>query len=124
MEFFLVFILSFFVLLTVAVAFAFGKPPAYRPSRAEILNLLGDVIERKAAIERWEMFLSLPINHDPELEQVRQQCLVIAYGDDESPAAGEGIEKFIFDRRGMVRIKEVFNGLEQLIKHQPISKVF
>ena len=124
MEFVFAFVLSFFVLLAVALAFALGRPPTYRPSRKEILRLLMDVIDKRASIERWEMFLSLPINHDPELEKVREQCLLIAYGDEGLKPAGEGLDGGNFDRRGIARIKEVSNGLEGLIKSEPASKFF
>ncbi len=124
MEFLIAFVISFIVLLAVAVSFVLGKPPTYRPSRQEISNLLIDVLEKKASVERWEMFLSLPINHDPELEEIREQCLVIAYGDDELAPSGEGIDEGIFDKRGMARIKEVSNKLDQLIRSEPVSKFF
>jgi len=124
MEFILVFVLSFFVLFAVAIAFALGRPPAYRPARADIAKLLLDVIDNRATIERWEMFLSLPINHDPELEEIREQCLLIAQGNEYSPPSGEGLEGAIFDRRGMARIKEVANKLEVLIKSEGVSRFF
>lgn len=124
MEFILVFVISFFILSAVAIAFALGRPPTYRPSRKEIAQLLLDVIEKKASTERWEMFLSLPINHDPELEEIREQCLIIAYGDENSGPSGEGIDGGIFDRRGNSRVQEVLNRLTRLIKAEPVSKTF
>lgn len=124
MEFLLVFLISFFVLIGVALAFAFGKSPAYRPSRPEILKLLTDVMEENASVERWELFLSLPISNDSDLENIRQRCLVIAFGDEELPAAGEGINGAILDRRGLARLREVAASLEKLIDEEPASKWF
>lgn len=124
MEFIFVFVISFFILSAVAIALALGRPPTYRPSRKEIAQLLLDVIEKKASTERWEMFLSLPINHDPELEEIREQCLIIAYGDENSRPSGEGIDGGIFDRRGNLRIQEVLTRLTILIKAEPVSKFF
>lgn len=124
MEFIVVFLVSLLVLLAVALSFVLGKPPTYRPSRQQIMILLVDVIERKASVERWEMFLSLPISHDPELEHLRQQCLVIAYGDQDASPSKEGINGAIFDRRGIVRVREVANKLQQLLDSEPASKFF
>ncbi|MCP4597285.1 hypothetical protein [Neptuniibacter sp.] len=124
MEFVVVFLISFFVLIGVALAFAFGKTPAYRPSRTDILQLLGDVINKNASVERWELFLSLPISNDPALENIRQRCLVIAFGDDQTPAAGEGINGAILDKRGQARLREVMMSLETLIAEEPGSKWF
>ncbi len=124
MEFLLVFLISFFVLLGVALAFAFGKTPAYRPSRTEIRKLLDNVINKKASIERWELFLSLPISNDLALEGIRQRCLVIAFGDDQTPAAGEGINGAILDKRGQARLREVIVSLDKLVLEEPSSKWF
>lgn len=124
MEFLFVITVSFFLLIAVAVAFTFGRPPVYRPDRELVLNLLIDVMDKKASIERWELFLSLPISHDPKLEEIRQRCLVIAYGDDADTASGEGIDGALFDREGMQRIMKVSEDLNQLIYSSPISKRF
>jgi len=124
MEFLLVFLISFVVLIGVALAFAFGKTPAYRPSRTDILQLLDDVINKNASVERWELFLSLPISNDPALENIRQRCLVVAFGDDQTPAAGEGINGAILDKRGQARLREVKISLEALIAEEPGSKWF
>ena len=124
MEFFLVFLVSFIVLVAVALSFAFGKPPAYRPTRHEIFQLLVDVQNNNASIEAWEMFLSLPINHDPELEKVREACILVAFGDEVTPPAGEGLAGSIFDKEGMLRIRSIAVTLKSLLDSQPTSKTF
>lgn len=124
MEFIVVFLVSLVVLLAVALSLVLGKPPTYRPTRPQIMKLLTDVLERKASVERWEMFLSLPVSHDPELEQVRQQCLVIAYGGEGIPAAQDGMNGAIFDRRGLARLNEVAQKLKKIIDAEPVSKLF
>ncbi|WP_415883352.1 hypothetical protein ACMXYX_02155 [Neptuniibacter sp. QD72_48] len=124
MEFLLVFLISFIVLVGVALAFALGKPPTYRPSRAEIMALLVDLMEKRLEVARWEMFLSLPILHDPELENIRKGCLVVAFGDNEHPPAGEGLSGAIYDRDGIQRIRVIAVKLDHLIKSEPSSKLF
>lgn len=124
MEFLLVFVISFIVLVGVALAFALGKPPTYRPSRTEVMALLVDLMEKRLEIARWEMFLSLPILHDPELENIRKGCLVVAFGDNEHPPAGEGLSGSIYDRDGIQRIRVLAVKLDHLIKSEPSSKLF
>lgn len=124
MEFILVFTISFLVLVGVALAFALGKPPTYRPSRTEVMATLVKLMEKRLDVARWEMFLSLPILHDPELEEIRKQCLIVAFGDDENPPAGEGLNGAIYDREGLQRIRVLAVQLDHLIKSEPSSKLF
>ncbi|WP_415890147.1 hypothetical protein ACMXYV_02150 [Neptuniibacter sp. SY11_33] len=124
MEFILVFVISFIVLVGVALAFALGKPPTYRPSRAEVMTILVDLMEKRLEVARWEMFLSLPILHDPELEEIRKDCLIVAFGGIDKPPAGEGLSGAIYDRDGLKRIRVLAVKLDHLIKSEPTSKLF
>lgn len=124
MEAILVFVVTFIALLGVALAFALGKPPAYRPSREDIFKLLVDVQNNHVTVEAWEMFLSLPISHDPELEAIRRQCLVLVYGESEHQHCGSGINGELLDREGMQGIREITVQLKHLIDQQPASKWF
>ena len=124
MEFLLVFALSFLILLGVALALTLGRPPSYRPSRSEILALLVSVMEKRASIAEWEMFLSLPINHDPALENIRQQCLLLIEGNGDQPPAGEGLDGAILDKGGMERLRAIAAGLHRLLESEPGSRLF
>lgn len=124
MEFFVVFAVSLIVLTGVALALSFGKPPTYRPDRKKIYRLLSGVLEKSTSMEEWELFLSLPISHDPELESLRQDCVVIAYGDYDIEPAKAGINGAIFDKRGLARVSEVLNRLEKLLQEEPLSRWF
>lgn len=124
MEFLIVFAISFLILVGVAIAFALGRPPTYRPTRSEIMQLLVDLMDKKLELARWEMFLSLPIHHDPELEQIRTECLLVAFGDEFEPAAKEGINGAIYDKEGLARIRIVAAKLNKLIQSEPASKLF
>lgn len=65
------------VVIVLAVFMRFGVP-AYRVERSNVIKLLEMVQAREATDSDWEVFISVPIRHDDELEQVRQQCEVIA----------------------------------------------
>lgn len=124
MEFIIVFSVSLCILLLLAVALYFGKSPTYRPKRADILVLLHDVISGKASHDSWLLFLSLPINHDPELDEIRQLCLSVDEGADDQPAANEGLSGAIYDAEGLKRIAEIEKLLKVLIAKEPASKWF
>ncbi|WP_067866613.1 hypothetical protein [Neptuniibacter marinus] len=121
-EFILVFFISLLVLLGVALALAFGKAPTYRPSRQEILSLLVDVMEKSASTERWEMFLSLPINHDPELENIRKECLLLVFNGEGELT--EGINGALLNKATMAELRAIAARLNGMVKAEPISKLF
>jgi len=122
MEFFVVFFVCFVVLLGVALAFVFGKPPTYRPARRDILQLFVDVMEKKDALSRWDMFLSIPITHDAELEQIRLSCLSIVNGIDDFTS--KGIDGAILNKEGRVQLRVIAARLNKLIEAEPDSRLF
>ena len=124
MEFFIAFFVSFLVLISVATALALGRKPTYRPSKQEVLVLLKSVLDNTERVERWELFLSLPIPHDEQLETIREKCLIIAFGEGDIPAAGEGLNGAVFDSEGMKRLSDVVVELEGIIRNEPQSKWF
>ncbi len=124
MEFFLVFVVSFFVLICVALAFALGRPPAYRPSRQEIFQLLVDVQNNDASREAWEMFLSLPIVHDAELELIRCKCLKLLHGFNGSEVVRVGVNGELLNKKGMQNLREMTVKLKYLLAKEPASKWF
>jgi hypothetical protein len=124
MEFIVVFIVSLFVLLGVALALAFGKAPTYRPSRDEVLQLLVDVMETNVTVERWEMFLSLPISHDPELESVRCQCLELVGADKGHLLMTEGLDGALLNKERMEKLRVIASSLNKVIQAEPSSKLF
>lgn len=124
MEFFIVFFVSLLVLICVALSLLLGKAPTYRPERESVHKLLLAVVSKHAVNDEWELFLSLPISHDPELESVRQRCLTLTYGDYDIPPAGEGLNGAIFDKRGMLRLKEIIAAFEKVLAEQPNYRIF
>lgn len=124
MEFIAAFVVSMLVLGLMAVALHFGRSPTYRPSRPEILELLQGVLDGVTSRQRWELFIGLPIIHDSELEQIRRRCLILQEGDDDEPAAGEGLDGYLFDRAGRARLTRIVEDLRTLIAHEPVFRQF
>lgn len=123
-EFIPVFIFTLILLVLLVVFMAFGRLPAYRPTRGQVRDLLAGVLDRSTSVESWELFLGLPISHDPELENVRRRCLAIHEGMDGERAAGSGLDGYLYDREGRERITRVLADLDELIRNEPITREF
>ncbi|MBR9883209.1 MAG: hypothetical protein GYB21_05960 [Oceanospirillales bacterium] len=124
LEFIPVFVFTLILLVLLVVFMRFGRLPTYRPSRDDVRKLLAGVLERTTSVEAWELFLGLPISHDPELEAIRRRCLAIHEGLDGERAAGTGLDGYLYDRAGRARIAEVLEQLDELIRTSPITKEF
>lgn len=74
-EFLVVFLVTLLVVAGVALALVFGKAPVYRPTQESIQNLLTRLLEGEADEQEWQFFLDMPIRHDPDLEELRQDCI-------------------------------------------------
>ncbi len=124
MEFIAAFVVTLLVLCLMALALHFGRSPMYRPSRPEVLELLQGVVEGSTSRERWDLFIGLPMHHDPELEAIRRRCLALQEGDDDEYAAGEGLDGYLFDRDGRERMARIVADLRHLIDREPIYRKF
>ncbi len=124
MELLLIFGITLLVLIGLVLALAFGRPPAYRPSRRDVLALLQDVANGRAREDQWYLFLSLPVTHDPVLEGFRQRCLLIDEGDEKRPPSGPGIDDNIYCKEGRARIASLAKELAAIIQREPVYREF
>lgn len=124
MEFIAAFVVSLLILCLTAAALHFGRSPTYRPSRQEVLALLQGVLDGSTSRQRWDLFIGLPMHHDPELEEIRRRCLMLQEGDDDEAAAGEGLDGYLFDRAGRQRLGRIVDDLRTLIAKEPVYREF
>ncbi|WP_027856876.1 hypothetical protein [Marinobacterium jannaschii] len=124
MEIIVVFIVTLVVLVGLALALAFGRPPTYRPGRKETLQLIREVIAGEASEEAWQLFLSLPILHDPVLETFREQCLEIDEGTEDKAPCGAGLNGYIYGQEGRERLGLLADELDAVIAKEPVVKEF
>lgn len=124
MAFLAAFAITLVFLCLMAAALHFGRAPTYRPSRAEILALLQGVLDGSTTRQRWDLYVGMPMQHDPDLEAIRQRCLVLQEGDENEPAAGEGIDDYLFDRAGRERLRSIVDDLTDLIARDPVYREF
>jgi len=123
-QFIVVFLITLCVMILIVVAMMFGKPIGYRPSRQDTLKLLRGVEDGTTRQEAWDMFLGYPVSHDPELEAIRRQLVVLHEGLDGTTAVKEGLSGYIYDRAGRARVAKVTEQLEKLINEEPRFREF
>jgi hypothetical protein len=101
-----------------------GRAPTYRPSREQVLALLQGVLDKRTSAEQWDLFVSLPIRHDPELDRVRRRCLALSEGDEDHSPVSSGLGGYLFCRDGRERIADIIEELRQVIASEPAQREF
>lgn len=110
----------FWVLIAFAVVVAFFRilnwhtAKTYKPTKAEVLEVLDAVLAGRVTYLQWDTFICVPIRHDPELESIRAQCS--ALDQDKSLFAGMG-KKWQgdagFNELGLRRIRQIRDSLSE-----------
>ena len=83
------------------------KRPVYRISQHNIESLLEMMLERKASVNDWHVFLAVPIHYDEYLERIRCRCMDIE--DAESCIIGS---RLLTDK-GEQQLREILAELKQ-----------
>ncbi|MBR9828626.1 MAG: hypothetical protein GYB41_08295 [Oceanospirillales bacterium] len=123
-EFLIAFVVSLLLIGGLVLALAFGRAPTWRPDRRKVLDMMQRLQAGEARREEWEMFVGLPLLHDPELEAIRRRCVEIHEGDETHPPAADGLAPYLYDRAARQRLVAVQADLEQLIRDEPFFRSF
>ena len=70
-------VLSVLVFAVVLGIFSWVRAPIYRIDRSNVIELLQMAVDGRASENDWRVFVSIPLRHDPYLEQIRQECMDI-----------------------------------------------
>lgn len=101
-----------------------SQVPNYRPSRAKVAELLKQVLAGTAPQQAWDLFIGYPILHDPDLELIRRQCIVLTEGDAENEPYPSGLGAYLFNKAGRARVAEILEELQELIDDEPFQQDF
>lgn len=98
-------------LLVVGVAlWGFVKlgTPVYRLERVNLIALLELVQAGRATPNDWDVFMAVPIRHNPELAEIQERCAEIAEREY------LGHEKRLFTDQGLEELEEVLADLRAM----------
>lgn len=77
MDLLLLIVLTAILLAVVITVLSLVKTPHYRLDPLAVESFLQLVVNAQATENDWSVFTSVPIRHNPDLEQIRLQCVEI-----------------------------------------------
>lgn len=89
MELLITLLLSFFLFAVLFSLFYRLKKPIYQLGKENLISLFEMLLSGQASEDDWNVFLEIPIRHDPFLESFRARC--IGLGEGEVRASSEGV---------------------------------
>lgn len=103
-------VLSVGILCLLGGIFFWVKTPYYRVDGERMLKVLEMVLTGQATDNDWHMTFGMTIRHSPELEEIRQQCMLI----EDDHFVGESSSDYLFEAEGLKAIKEMRDNLYAL----------
>ena len=108
MDFIITVALTICIVLLALMVFRYVGLPVYRVEAINIKILLESVLAETATIADWDVFVGIPIRHNPELDKIRQQCAMLA-----ASALSERHGLAIFNSRGREQLMQILDGLNR-----------
>jgi hypothetical protein len=71
-------LLSFFILVLALAIFRYVGVPVYQVRAINVQAILKLAISGQATPSDWDVFISIPIRHDIELDTIRCECAMLA----------------------------------------------
>jgi hypothetical protein len=71
-------LLSFIVLVIALILFRYVGVPVYQVRAINVQAILKLAISGQATPSDWDVFISIPIRHDIELDKIRCECAMLA----------------------------------------------
>ncbi|MDA9232039.1 hypothetical protein N8137_01165 [Porticoccaceae bacterium] len=96
--------LSFCLILLALLVFRFVGLPVYRVEAINIKTLLEAVLQETATVADWDVFMGMPIRQDPDLDEIRLQCAMLA-----SSALTERAGLVIFSSQGREQLAQILD---------------
>ena len=124
MDFIVVFLVTLFLLLLLVASMLFGRTPTYRPDKKSAYLLIAALCDGKSDDERWLLFISIPIVHDPDLEKIRALCYELELQAENNSEVCFGAGIFRYNSVGMEYLEQIREKLKALIDNEPTYRYF
>ncbi|MCX4029014.1 hypothetical protein H0A36_05220 [Endozoicomonas sp. SM1973] len=85
------------------------RTPRYRIERARVKTLFFDIVNGEASEEDWQVFISIPIYNDAQLETIRIRCLQL---DEKEFIGGTESSPFFLTETAIDEIRQMLQTLE------------
>lgn len=106
MVFLVTLLLTLLIVAVVLLVFIKLGPPVYLLEKQNVVKFLTLVVEGRATENDWEVFVGVPIRHNPILENIRIRCCEIS----ETEYLGGG-RKFLLTEKGIADVKQLLDNL-------------
>ena len=104
--------LTFVIISAVVLLLSKVRTPRYRLQRENVKTLLRMVLDGVASANDWNVFVGIPIRHDPELERIRLACAELEKHEFTGGGSARGERRYLLTRKGLARIRELLAALE------------
>lgn len=102
----------------------FGRPPTYRPDKKNVYSLISALCDGAPDDEKWLLFISISIVHDPDLETIRLQCYELELKAEDHKDVCFGAGTFRYNAEGMKYLEQIRKELKKLIENEPTFRSF
>lgn len=103
----------------------FGRPPTYRPDKKSAYILISALCDGSSEDgDRWLLFISIPIVHDPDLEKIRLQCYELELQAEMNKEVCFGAGGYRYNPAGMKYLEKIREELKALIEGEPTFRSF
>lgn len=112
MEFILILFGSFLLFFGLFSLLLRVKTPYYRISKTQLITLLEQSVTGQLLAADWALFISIPIRHDPDLEDIRLACVEV----DETHFSESLNPPYLFDKQGVAALLEILEDAHKALK--------
>ncbi len=115
MSYVLTLALTLAVVLVAMWVFMKVGTPVYRLQRENLVSLLRLLVSGRATQQDWDVFVAIPIRHDPFLRNIQERCIEIAQTEF---TGGPGL---LFSPLGVAKLECLLKELEAEAQVTPIK---
>ena len=113
MNFLITLSLTFVLIMLALMVFRYVGLPVYRVEAVNVQTLIELVLAGQATESDWDVFIGMPIRHNPALDDIRQQCAMLA---EREMTSSDGL--VCFSSTGRAELSLLLQRLDNELSHQ------